>query len=166
MATIYDLTSDYLMVLSMATDPAIDPQAVTDTLESIEGEFEDKADGYAKIKLELEAEAEKLKAEETRLTERRKRIENNIERIKKSLFDAMKQTGKTKFKTELFSFSIQKNGGKTPVVVDVPTEDLPDAFITLIEKPDLEAIREHLEQCEGESEFAHFAERGERLSIK
>lgn len=154
------------MVLSMATDPNIDPQAVTDTLEGIEGEFEDKADAYAKIKLELEAEAEKLKAEETRLTERRKRIENNIERLKKSLFDTMKQTGKTKFKTELFSFSIQKNGGKTPVIVDVPTWELPDHLVKITEKADLDAIREHLEQCEGESGFAHFGQRGETLRIK
>lgn len=166
MATIYELTSDYLTVLAMATDPNIDPQAVTDTLEGIEGEFEDKADAYAKIKLELEAEAEKLKAEEMRLSERRTRIENNVKQLKKSLFDAMKQTGKTRFKTELFSFSIQKNGGKTPVIVDVPTEDLPDSFVNIIEKPNIEAIREYLEQCEGESDFAHFGERGERLSIK
>lgn len=166
MGTIYDLTSDYLMVLSMATDPAIDPQAVTDTLESIGGEFEDKADAYAKIMLELEADAAKLKAEEDRINKLRKSIENNIERLKQSLFDAMKKTGKTKFKTTLFSFSIVKNGGKMPVVVDVPTEDLPDSFVNIIEKPNLDVIREHLEQCNGESEFAHFAERGERLSIK
>lgn len=165
MSTLYDLTSDYLGVLEMATDPEIEPAAITDTLEAIAGEIEEKADAYAKIKIELEAEAEKLKAEETRLSERRKAIETNINRIKASLTDAMRKTGKTKFKTALFSFAIQKNGGKTPVVVDVPTSELPDAFVTIIEKPDIEALRQHLEQA-GESEYCHFGERGESLRIK
>lgn len=165
MGTMYELTADYMTVLDMAQDPEIDPQAITDTLEAIGGEIEIKAENTAKVMKELEAEAAKIKAEEQRLNARRKTIENNIEHIKTRLYDAMKTTGKTKFKTALFSFSIAKNGGKIPVVVDVDCSELPDDFVIISEKPNLEAIREYIEK-HGTCAYAHYGERGESLRIK
>ena len=64
MATIYELTSDYLNLLELAEDPDIDEQAFLDTLEGIEGALEDKADNYAKCMRMLEADAKGIKAEE------------------------------------------------------------------------------------------------------
>lgn len=165
MGTMYELTADYMTVLDMAQDPEIDPQAITDTLEAIGGEIEIKAENTAKVMKELEAEAAKIKAEEQRLNARRKTLENNIEHIKTRLYDAMKLTGKTKFKTALFSFSIAKNGGKIPVVVDVDCSELPDDFVIISEKPNLEAIREYIEK-HGTCAYAHYGERGESLRIK
>lgn len=165
MASMYELTADWAAVLAMAQDPDIDPQAIADTLEAIGGEIEDKAENTAIVMKELEAEAAKLKAEEQRLKDRRTKVENNIKDIKQRLFDAMKMTGKEKFKTELFSFSIAKNGGKIPVIVDVETADLPDDLVTIIEKPNLDAIAAYLEK-HPESKYGHFGERGEHLNIK
>lgn len=165
MATMYELTADYMAVLEMAQDPEIDPQAITDTLEAIGGAIEDKAENTAIIMKELEAEAAKVKAEEQRLKERRASLENNVKNIKQRLFDAMKLTGKEKFRTALFNFSIAKNGGKIPVIVDVDTADLPDDLVTITEKPNLDAIAAFLES-NPESKFAHFGERGEHLNIK
>jgi hypothetical protein len=165
MATMYELTSDYNEVLELASNPDIDPQAITDTLEAINAEIEIKAENTAKVLRELEGMAAALKAEEQRLAARRKSIENNVDRIKTGLYEAMKTTGKTKFKTPLFSFAIAKNGGKIPIVVDVDTADLPDEFVTITEKPNVDAIREYLEK-NGESPLAHFGERGESLRIK
>lgn len=165
MATMYDLTADYKTVLEMATNPEIDPQAITDTLESIAAEIEVKAENTAIILKEIEAEAAKIKVEEQRLKDRRTSLENNAKNIKQRLFDAMKTTGKEKFKTTLFSFSIAKNGGKIPVIVDVDTADLPDDLVTITEKPNLDAIAAFLEQ-NPESTLAHFGERGESLRIK
>lgn len=165
MGTMYELTADYMAVLDMAQDPEIDPQAIADTLEGIGGEIEVKAENTAKVLKELEAEVAKLKAESKRLDDRRKAIENNVEDIKRRLFDAMKLTGKTKFKTALFSFSIAKNGGKIPVVVDVDCSELPDDFVIISEKPNLEAIREYIEK-HGTCAYAHYGERGEHLNIK
>lgn len=165
MASMYELTANWAAVLEMAQDPDIDPQAIADTLESIGGEIEEKAENTAIVMKELEAEAVKLKAEEQRLKDRRTKVENNIKDIKQRLFDAMKMTGKEKFKTELFSFSIAKNGGKIPVIVDVETADLPDDLVTIIEKPNLDAIAAYLEK-HPESKYGHFGERGEHLNIK
>ena len=70
----------------------------------------------------------------------------------------MVQTGKRKIKTDLFSFTVAKNGGALPVIVDVDTEDLPDECVVITEKPDLKAL--------AALKFAHFGERGETLRIK
>lgn len=165
MATMYELTGDYNEVLELATNPDIDPQAITDTLEAINAEIEIKAENTAKVLRELEGMAAALKTEEQRLAARRKSIENNMDRIKTGLYEAMKTTGKTKFKTPLFSFAIAKNGGKIPVVVDVDTADLPDEFVIVSEKPDTEALRAYIETHET-CKYAHYGERGESLRIK
>ena len=67
--SIYELTEDYMNLLAMAEDPDIDEQAFMDTLEGIEGALEDKADGYAKVMKQLEANADGLDAEIKRLQE-------------------------------------------------------------------------------------------------
>ena len=49
MSNIYELTSNYDHLLNMLYDEDVDEQAILDTLESIEGDIEDKADGYATV---------------------------------------------------------------------------------------------------------------------
>lgn len=124
MSTLYELTGEYLELLNMAQEED-DEEVIKDTLEAIGGEIEDKADGYAVVIKELEADTDKIDKEIKRLQEKKKTINNNIGRIKFSLENAMKITGKVKFKTLLFSFGIQKN----PASVMVKDEKaVPDKF--------------------------------------
>lgn len=119
MASLYELTGDFLSLWEMADDAELDEDIFFDTLEGIQGAIEDKADGYAKVICSLKAEMDGLKSEIDRLSRKRKAIENNVERITKSLEQSMIATGNTKFKTSLFSFNIQKN----PASVSVLSED-------------------------------------------
>lgn len=109
MFSIYELTEDYIKLLSMAEDPDIEEEVFLDTLEGIEGALEDKAEGYAKVMRQLEANAGALDTEIKRLQERKTLVTKNVERMKKTLQNMMEVTGKTKFKTELFSFNVQNN---------------------------------------------------------
>ena len=110
-----------------------------DTLEGIEGALEDKADNYAKCMRMLEADAKGIKAEEDRLSARRKTIENNIKRMKTTLQQSMEITGKIKFKTALFSFGIRNN--KPSVVIDAAdVDDIPLEYLVVDPKPDKTAI--------------------------
>ena len=156
--TLYQLTDNFKQVLEMAQDPSIDPQAIADTLEGIGGEIEDKADGYAKVIKELEADSEKLAAEITRLTDRKKALLNNIKKMKESLTAAMQATGKTKFKTDLFSFNVQKNPptlviddeGNIPAVYYIQQEpELDTTAIKDLLKSGIKLSFAHLEQGEG-----------------
>lgn len=165
MSSLYELKGDYLKLLEMLEDPEIDDQVVLDTLEGIDYELEIKAENYAKIIRELEGTVEIIKTEKKRLSDKQSKLEENVKRLKDNLQEAMTVTGKTKFKTDLFSFSIQKNGGALPVIVDVDTAELPDDLVQITEKPDLKAIAKYLEE-HPESKLAHYGERGESLRIK
>lgn len=161
-ASLYELSLEYEYLMSIADDPDLDPQVFEDTLEALSGEIEDKADGYAKVIAGLTSISNGLKSEEDRLAARRRTIERNIERMKKNLTGAMIMTGKTKFKTDLFSFNVQKNPPK--VVIDDPSRIYPEYLVELEPKVDTMAIRNalksedeaplwvgiaHLEQTEG-----------------
>ena len=120
MATIYELTNEFRMLYELAEDPETDQELLEGTLEALEGELEWKADNYAKVMRQLEADAANLKLEEKRLATRRTACENNMKRMKQILQYAMETAGKTKFKTDLFSFGIQKN----PAAVVMDTDQL------------------------------------------
>ena len=111
------------------------------------------------------ADIEALRAEEMRLAARRKGLETRSSQLKDNLEANMRDMGKMKFKTALFSFNIQKNGGLQPLVIDGLIEDIPGRF--LIPQPPVpnnEAIRSLL--AEKQVEWAHLEPRGESLRIR
>ena len=163
--TLYELTNDYAELLLMAEDPDTDPQAFTDTLEGIEGAIEDKADNYARVIRNLEADAAACDAEAKRLRNKKQTIENNIKRMKSALQYAMQVTGKRKFKTPLFSFNIQKN--PAAVVVDEQyIENIPERFLVR-KDPEInrKAIKDAINAGEDLEGLAHL-EQTESLRIK
>lgn len=144
--TLYELTSEYLQLLNMLEDPDTDEQTILDTLEGVGGELEEKADGYARVMRQMDADAAAIKAEEERLYNRRKSLENRSAWLKSRLQNVMEITGKRKFKTELFSFGIQKNPAR--VVIDDPSRIYEDYLIEQEPKVDTAAIRNALKDPE------------------
>lgn len=137
MGTLYELKSEYIQLREMAGDPDISPEALRDTMEAINGELEDKADGYAKVIRELEAEEAGLDTEIKRLQARKSAVSGNKGRIKDALESVMRETGKLKFKTALFSFGIQKN----PPSVAILSENIPLDYLVVPEpQPDKKRI--------------------------
>lgn len=162
MSNIYQLANNYETVLNMLYNEEIDEQMIFDTLESIDGEIEDKADNYAKIIKELESKQKARKEEAERLTDSAKVFENRVKALKNNLFNVMKETGKTKFATNLFSFNIAKNGGKQALTID---GEVPKEYTKTIIENDTDKIRKALENGEN-LPFAHLELRGESLRIK
>ena len=64
-----------------------------DTLTSIEGEFNEKAENVAVYIKNLTADINEMKAEEKRLKSRRVSAENQVERMKKYLLNSMQAIG-------------------------------------------------------------------------
>lgn len=80
-----------------------------DTLEGIEGEFDEKAENIAVyIKLML-AMAKTIKAEEDNLKARRKRCEKSAERMKTYLLNSMQEIGKKKIEMPKALLSVRNN---------------------------------------------------------
>ena len=141
MSSLYELTAEYQQLLDMAEDPDVDPQTLTDTMEAIGGEIEDKADGCAKVIKELSTNVAAKKAEAQRLLDSARSEESNIKRIKANLLNAMVVSGKRKFKTRLWNFAVVQN----PVSVVIPDESrVPEEYLKAKIEIDKSAIKEAL----------------------
>ena len=115
MATLYELKTDYLEIQQLIEDGA---EGLEDTLESLEAAIEDKLEGIGKVCRNLDGEVAALKAEEKRLADKRKSIENNMKRLKQYAQDTMLDSDMKKVKTPLFTFNIQKNAPSVSVIDD------------------------------------------------
>lgn len=160
MSTLYELTGQYMDLMEMAEEA--DPDVLRDTLEVIEGEIEDKADNYAKVIRTLEGQVDTIDAEISRLQSKKKAVKNSIDSIKSNLERSMIQTGKKKFKTDLFSFGIQKN----PPTVSVKDESKIPGYFWKQKAPELDraALKNYLKE-NGSTEYAELVQ-GESLRIR
>lgn len=123
---LYELSLSFQEVQNMD----LDPEVMKDTLDSIEDAIEGKAENIAKLIRNLESDVSAYKEEEDRLKTKRQATENKVKWLKTYLEDNMKLTGKTKFKSGMFNFSIQKN----PASVNITDEKIiPVEF--LIQQP-------------------------------
>lgn len=119
---LYELSLSFQEVQNMD----LDPEVMKDTLDSIGGTFENKAENMAKLIRNLESDRLAYKEEEDRLKTKRQAVENKLEWLKTYLKDCMKLIGKTKFKSGMFNFSIQKN----PVSVNITDKKiLPEDYL-------------------------------------
>lgn len=165
-----------------------DMEALNLLLEEIEGEIEgdemdaaidqwiaenadnlkDKADGYGKLIQNKLGQAKMLKEEVQRLQGKAQAATNLANRLKARLHNFMTWQKMDSLESTLFKFKVQKNGGKTPVILEeamrVRPEELPEGYRRVVFEPDLEAIREALENGE-EFEWAELGERGTHLRI-
>jgi hypothetical protein len=134
-------------------------------MEALSMDIEDKADGYAKVIRQLEANVAACKAEIQRLKTTATTMENNIKRMKENLQDAMEVTGKRKFKTPLFSFSVQKNPPSL-VLDEVDTARIPaDYLIPQEPKIDTAKLKTDIKAGKDLDGIAHL-ESGYSLRIK
>ena len=123
---LYELSLAFQEVQNMD----LDPEVMKDTLDSIEDAIENKAENIAKLIRNLESDVSAYKEEEDRLKTKRQATENKVKWLKTYLEDNMKLTGKTKFKSGMFNFAIQKN----PASVNITDEKIiPEEF--LIQQP-------------------------------
>lgn len=168
MSSLREISSNYLELSNMLLDDETEQeliQAIVGTLEAVNGEFELKAENYAKILANLDDDIQNSKKEEKRLSTRRKILENRYNWLKDILYTSMKSTGKTDFSSGNYRFKIRKNGGKLPIELMVDVSDLPDDLVTITRKPNNDAIRFYI-QTTGDVTYARFGERGESLRIK
>lgn len=161
MSTLYELTGQFKELLELIEQGELDQTMLKDTLEGIDCEIELKADGYAKVIKEIEGNISTIKTEIDRLSGKKSSMENSIKTMKQALETAMKATGKLKFKTELFSFGIQKN----PPSLVLDSCIIPCEFLIQKEpEPDKNAIKEALKNG-ANFDFAHL-ESSESVRIR
>lgn len=156
---LFQLTGQWLELLNMAGDPEVDEEVLLTTLEALEGDIEAKADGYAYVIKSLKVQIGALEGEIKAIWEEyeaamahKKAVENNIERMKRSLMICMKAMDKPKLKTDRFSFWIQQ----TPpaVIIDDENNITTKYLIPQPPKVDKDGIKKAI-QDGAELPFAH-----------
>lgn len=152
MRTLYEMGADYVELLDMITE-GVDPQVIQDTLEGLEGEIEEKCDNCAKLCRELKHRAAGLREEAERMIASARACENSEARIMEHMQHIMELTGKTKFKTKLFSYGIQNN--PATVVLD-SLKDIPKEYLIEQEpKVDKKAIKQAIQDGVDFTGIAH-----------
>lgn len=167
--SLYELTDEFQYVMSLLDDPDADAETINDTLEAIAGNIEAKVDGYGAVIRNLEAKRAVVDSEAKRLANRRQALDNRISRMKQAVTEAMNLIGKKKISGNLFSFTVAKNGGRRPIIIDAELTDIPANFVKVSMTPDKDAIAEYLQAAEAEHiecNWAHWGEQGESLRIR
>lgn len=161
--TIFDLTDDYLHLLELAEDPETPEDVLADTLEGLEGAIEEKADSYGAVLAQMKADEAGLKMTIERLQNKLVANQHGQKRLKDNLYYCMTTTGKTRFKTNNFNFSVRAT---TPSVeLDVDVYRLPAEYLAKQEpKPDKKKIKEAILNGIDLTGIAHLKQ-GEALYI-
>lgn len=96
---LYEISADYQRFQEQVESGEIPEEAIADTLEAIDGEFDDKVDNIACMIKSLLAEAKEIKSERDALDGRMKQKQKTADRLTRSLKDQMFFSGRTKVET-------------------------------------------------------------------
>lgn len=124
---LYEISENYRAFMAAVDAGEIPEDAVADTLDGIEGEFEQKADNIACLIKELRLEGQAIKEEADRLTARQRQKQAAADRLARYLQAHMQTMGKGKIETARNRITIKKN----PVSCKILDEDTVLGFLQL-----------------------------------
>lgn len=140
--TLYTLALDFRAAAETLADLDMPPEVVADTLESLGGDLEVKAQNVALFARNLEATAAAIKQAEGDMAKRRKAIENRVAHLKDYLLAGMLVAGVKKIEGPYLRLGVRDN----PEAVEVfDAAQIPAEFMRQPEPPpatpDLTAIK-------------------------
>ena len=113
---LYDLSQNYNNLIELLDNADVPQDVIRLSLNEISEEFETKAENIAKLIKNIESDICSFKAEEKRINERRKILENRVKSLKEYLTNNMLLCDKTKFEKGTFKFAISKNAPSLNIV--------------------------------------------------
>ena len=127
MTALYEISKQYQELAALAEsgdeDLAI---AVRDTMEGIEGEFQEKGKALAMVTLNMDGDLDAIQAQIDRLSERKRILQNRKDSLKEYLRTNMEAAGISKITHPLFTITLGK--GKPIVVIDEESQ-IPDEYM-------------------------------------
>lgn len=128
MASIYEMTEEFKTLWQLMDDGVLEDDALMGAFEVAREDLADKLEGYCKFLKNLESDIAGLKAEEKRLAERRKVLENTKDRAKGAMLRAMKTAGEKKLPAGSFTVSVQANPPSL-ILDEQYIENIPEKYI-------------------------------------
>lgn len=160
---LYEISNNYIDLFNQADQDESIRDALDDTLEVIESEFEEKAINVAKYILNLEIEAEAIKNAESGMKDRRVTLDKKISWLKHYTRTHMEKVNKTKLWCPEFEMKIKKN---PPSLIIRDEELIPAQFKKIVKTVsiDKKSIKDILKDGVG-VKGCHL-EQSNRLEIK
>lgn len=106
---LYTLALEFRAAADQLADLDLPPEAVADTLESLSGDLETKAQNVALFARNLEATAAAIKQAEADMAKRRKAIESRVAHLKDYMLGAMLVSGVRKIEGPYLRIGIRDN---------------------------------------------------------
>ena len=165
MASIYELTEEVLTLWALMESGELDDEMLIGAMEYSQEELHIKIESYCKWIKNMESDIAGLKAEEERLKDKRKTMENTIDRAKKAMKAAMEVSGEKKIKGDLFTISIQANP-ESVFLDEQYIENIPPKYLK-VKDPEIDKakLKEDLKNGVNLDGIAHL-EQTESLRIK
>lgn len=160
---LYEITQDFAELENLFDDAEVDEQTLLDTLEGIEGEYNDVMEYECKMIKNYEALAKAKKEEADRLSNQVRTINNRIKWLKKYMIKSLIATGKEEAGGDILTCKLTNAGGKQKLELD--EEKVPITYKKIEYKIDNEAIRKALDEGQ-KLDFAHYGEKSKVLRIK
>lgn len=141
---LYELSENHRALMALAEDEGID---VADTIEGVEGEFNDKAQSLVHVLQNMDGDVTALDAEIERLQTRKKAIQNRQDSMRDYLRQNMEATGIRKISCPLFTINCIQ--GREIAEIENP-DALPDEYVKVktTVSPDKNAITKALKDGE------------------
>lgn len=171
MSSLFEIGADFLRLQEMAEDPSVDQEAIMDTFEAIEGEFNDKVEKWL---MAIKDKQEDMNTRERLMEDLREKNQadfRTIDRMKATVKQLMELTGQKKAGGAILTATICGVGGKRPLVwADGVREDarlLPEKYqkVETVYKADTDLIREDLDNGI-EVPGVEYGDRGTYLKVK
>ena len=139
MTKLYELTGNMKELETLD----LDSETMSDTLEAIQGEFNDKAIAILSFTENMNGDIDALSNEIKRLQGRKTVLENRKKRLREYLLHNMEASGINKIECPYFTASLRK--GSESVDID-DLESIPDEYVKVEvkETPDKTAIKRDL----------------------
>ena len=132
MTALYQLAADFRAAAEQLADLDLPPEVIADTLESIGGDLEAKAQNVALFARNLESTAAAIKQAEGDMAARRKALERRVQSLKDYLLHAMQSTGIKKIEGPYLRIGVRDN----PESVEVfDADQVPAEFMRQPEPP-------------------------------
>ena len=139
--TLFEMSNAARKLYDLLEAEEIDEQILTDTLESIG--VSEKLESYIHVQRQIESEIAAFDAEIKRMQDKKKVLENRVERLKQATKDFMLVTNQKKASAGLFTLSLREN--KSCEILDaskIPSEYLRQIPATT--EPDKKAMLQAL----------------------
>src|SRR5699024_9161319 len=119
---LYEISDQYAALMDMADD--IPADALADTLESIQADFDEKAINVALVIQNLKSDENQLKEEIDRLTAKKRAIKARQDRLREYLLNNMQAVKKMAIKSPIIGITLKR----TPAKID-KSEDWESRFV-------------------------------------